>query len=151
MSNPRNSKGKCSTVLVDIKNRIDEAEVKELISYSVFPEPEVLEQVIEDYRTDDQLKLYGLMMEDILIGMIGYEFKADRVLEIKHISVRPECRGEGYGRGLILEVIPLESPIEIVAETDDDAADFYRNIGFTIESLGELYPNVERYKCIYIV
>ena len=34
-----------------------------------------------------------------------------------------------------------------IAETDRDAVDFYRSCGFTIESLGEKYPRIERFLC----
>jgi hypothetical protein len=37
----------------------------------------------------------------------------------------------------------------VYAETDEEAADFYRNIGFTVESLGEKYPGIERFKCTF--
>jgi hypothetical protein len=33
------------------------------------------------------------------------------------------------------------------AETDADAVDFYRAIGFAVENLGERYPGVERRRC----
>ena len=36
----------------------------------------------------------------------------------------------------------------IYAETDQDAVNFYKNIGFHITSLGEKYPGVERFACL---
>ena len=33
------------------------------------------------------------------------------------------------------------------AETDIEAVDFYKKIGFQTVSLGEKYPGVERFKC----
>ena len=35
------------------------------------------------------------------------------------------------------------------AETDKDAVDFYRKLGFSVTSLGEKYPGVERFHCEY--
>ena len=35
----------------------------------------------------------------------------------------------------------------LVAETDADAIGFYQCCGFAVESLGELYPGVERFRC----
>lgn len=35
------------------------------------------------------------------------------------------------------------------AETDADAVDFYRRCGFAVESLGERYPGVERFRCTW--
>jgi hypothetical protein len=42
-------------------------------------------------------------------------------------------------------------PVRIVAETDEESVQFYRNIGFIIRSLGEKYPGVERFLCTYEV
>ena len=33
------------------------------------------------------------------------------------------------------------------AETDADAVDFCRAIGFAVESLGERHPEIERFRC----
>jgi hypothetical protein len=38
---------------------------------------------------------------------------------------------------------------ELVAETDQDAVKFYRRWGFQIQSLGEKYPNTERFQCTW--
>lgn len=50
---------------------------------------------------------------------------------------------------LLLQLDP--KPKRVIAETDDEAVDFYRNIGFEVHSLGEKYPGVERFRCIYEV
>jgi ribosomal protein S18 acetylase RimI-like enzyme len=34
----------------------------------------------------------------------------------------------------------------MVAETDNEAVEFYRATGFRVTSLGEKYPGVERYR-----
>ncbi|MDN4071264.1 hypothetical protein NYE70_06050 [Paenibacillus sp. FSL R5-0407] len=48
-----------------------------------------------------------------------------------------------------IEMINQENSIRrIDAETDMDAVDFYRKIGFQIIRLGEKYPGIERFKCI---
>lgn len=42
-------------------------------------------------------------------------------------------------------------PERVIAETDEEAVNFYRSIGFEVYSLGEKYPGVERFRCIYEV
>lgn len=93
--------------------------------------------------------LRGYESEGNLIRIIGYRIDGNRILEIKHISVDPLERGQGHGRIQIIELIQLLDPLEVHAETDHDSVDFYRNIGFIITSLGEQYPGVDRFKCIY--
>jgi len=47
-------------LLIDLKPKLDDADILELLSYSVFPDPAHLEHVRELYRTRSDLKLYGL-------------------------------------------------------------------------------------------
>lgn len=136
-------------MFTDIRSMLDLEEVHELLGYSVYPDPDRLGEVVEEYRNDPDLRLYGLFDGDLLLGIVGYAVQENRVIELRHIAVRPDSRNTGYGRGMILEIIGTENPSRIIAETDEDAADFYRNIGFTIESLGETYPGVERFRCTY--
>lgn len=135
-------------MLIDMKERMDEDNIKELLSYAVFPDPEKLEETLDEYRSNDDLELLALEGDGELIGIIGIEMHY-KIIEIKHIAVQPHYRGLGYGRGLILELIALIDPEEIFAETDEEGVEFYRSIGFTISSLGEEFPGVERFKCVY--
>jgi ribosomal protein S18 acetylase RimI-like enzyme len=136
-------------LLINITHKLDNPEIKELISYSVFPDPEKLEEVIKQYQSEEALTLYGYEDENVLVGIIGVLKNENNTLVIKHIAVQPENRLKGYGRGLILELLEDSRPTMITAETDADAVDFYRSIGFTVYSLGELYPGVERFRCVY--
>jgi len=137
-------------LLVNVKPRIRDEEIVELLELCVFPDPERLERVIADYAGNPELQLYGYESEGEIVGVIGFrqvEQSADIVIE--HLAVKPECRGAGFGRGQILEVIEMTKPRLVLAETDEEAVEFYRRIGFEIESLGEKYPGVERFRCTY--
>nr|WP_068774352.1 GNAT family N-acetyltransferase [Paenibacillus sp. FJAT-26967] len=136
-------------MLIDIKDKIREEEVAELLEAAIFPDPERIEQAKLAYENDAAKQLYGYEDQGDLIGIVGFSVDAGSSLTIHHLAVHPECRGAGYGRGLVLELIELKKPREIVVETDEDTVDFYRNIGFTISSLGETYPGTERFRCHY--
>lgn len=136
-------------MLIDIHARLDEEAIQELLGWSVFPEPEHLERAISLYKNGDGHKLLGYQSEDEIIGLIGYHHLNSGTIEIDHIAVSPFERNKGYGRGLILELLELEKPSVLVAETDEEAVDFYRSSRFTVESLGEKYPGTERFKCTY--
>ncbi|MDB5052521.1 MAG: family acetyltransferase [Bacilli bacterium] len=138
-------------MLIDIKNKIDEEPIKELFSYSVFPDPENTEIEIAAYKADSNLELLGYEEANDIIGIVGYAMHKDNHIEIKHLAVDPESRGNGYGRGIILELIELKQPAVIHAVTDEDAIDFYRNVGFTVTSLGVKQPGVELFQCSYEV
>jgi N-acetylglutamate synthase-like GNAT family acetyltransferase len=138
-------------MLIPIKHRICESSIQELLSYSIFPDPEKVEQEISRYQSEPALELYGHEEDKEIVGVVGFTMHPNLTLELRHIAVMPEVRGNGYGRGLILELIEVKQPSIIEAETDEDSVEFYRNVGFSIVSLGEKYPGVERFKCIYQV
>lgn len=136
--------------MMDLKTKLDEPAVVELIGFAVFPEPEHIVRAVQTYKQDERLELIGYEEEGEIIGIIGYGMDDSGCIELKHIAVIPEERGKGYGRGMLMELIKLKDPKMIVAETDEDAVGFYRGAGFTVESLGEKYPGVERFKCTYV-
>ncbi|AZN38337.1 GNAT family N-acetyltransferase [Paenibacillus albus] len=140
-------------MLIDIHARLDEEAIQELLGWAVFPEPEHLERAINLYKNatagEGEHKLLGYESEDEIIGLVGYHYVNGDTIEIDHIAVVPFERNKGYGRGLILELLELEKPNVLIAETDDSAVDFYRSSRFTVESLGEKYPGTERFKCTY--
>jgi ribosomal protein S18 acetylase RimI-like enzyme len=126
-----------------------EQQIQELLAYSVFPDPDNLEETLQEYEADDHLELYGYESDDVMVGILGFKREGGNKLTITHIAVRPDSRGAGFGRGLILEAIAMFKPSVVQAETDEEAVDFYRSIGFEIKSLGEVYPGVERFACSY--
>ncbi|KKO54460.1 GNAT family N-acetyltransferase [Paenibacillus sp. DMB20] len=137
-------------MIKDISYRLDDLEVKELLAYAVFPDPESLETAVEAYRKPNGLELYGYEEEDVLVGLIGVDL-TDKEMTIKHIAVTPENRGKDYGRGMIMELMLQKKPDVVIAETDEESVGFYRSIGFQIYSLGERFPGVERFRCVYEV
>ncbi|KAB7672251.1 GNAT family N-acetyltransferase [Bacillus sp. B1-b2] len=92
-------------------------------------------------------KLFGFELQGEIIGCIGIEKIRFNECVIKHIAVSLEHRGKGIGSRMI-EFLSEEFTL-ITAETDKDAIDFYRKYGFSITSLGEKYPGVERFLCEY--
>lgn len=136
-------------MLVDVKPRLDEPGIRELIGYSVFPDQDLLERVIQTYKNHKDWHAAGLEGNGKVFAFAGYTFDSPRHLHLRHIAVDPLERGKGYGRVLIAEVIEKEQPKLVFAETDEEAVDFYRSLGFEIVSLGEQYPGVERFRCTY--
>lgn len=138
-------------MLKDITMQASQPEIKELLSYSVFPDPEAVDEAAAFYQGGDS-RLFGYEEDGLLLGVIGFDVMEDELI-IRHLAVLPENRGKGYGRGLILELL-LEvqpKPERVIAETDEEAVNFYRSIGFEVYSLGEKYPGVERFRCMYEV
>ncbi|MFC4410063.1 GNAT family N-acetyltransferase [Chungangia koreensis] len=109
-----------------------------------------IETEYEKYRCESDYMLYGFIDENELVGCIGIQLTGSSSCEIRHIAVDPETRGKSIGRQMIEYVIDRHELCHIIAETDKDAVEFYRKTGFSINSLGEKYPGVERYNCEWL-
>lgn len=82
-----------------------------------------------------------------LQGLIGLAPRGAGSGEITHIAVQPELRGQGIGRDLVRLGMAVTALRVLQAETDRDAVGFYRALGFSVQSLGERHPGVERFLC----
>jgi ribosomal protein S18 acetylase RimI-like enzyme len=129
--------------------KLDEPGVRELLAISVgFPTPEKMERVCSEYRSSTDRVLLGVVDEGgRLAGCIGLILGSGGSAVVKNISVRPDRRRKGVGRALLSEVIARFGIQALTAETDANAVEFYRRCGFSVESLGELYPGTERFRC----
>ncbi|GGA40198.1 GNAT family N-acetyltransferase [Paenibacillus physcomitrellae] len=140
-------------MLIDAKRGpgLDHSEVTELLELAVHEDEEALAAAKALYRSEDNGCLLRLYQEEgETIGLIGFHMDSDTgTLTIQHISVFPEYRNQGFGRGLILEALMEQSPDTIKAVVDEEAADFYRNIGFIVTSEGVSPSGAERFLCVY--
>ena len=135
------------TALLDLKARLDEPALRELLAEAVgFSTAARMEAVCSAYRQEGW-HLLGLEWDGALVGCIGLEVTAPGQAIIQHIAVVPERRGQGVGRALVAQAAAALHLEHLVAETDADAAGFYRQCGFAVQSLGEKYPGVERFSC----
>ena len=119
--------------------------LKTLLSYAASSD---IDSVYKAYIHNPRRELIGFQKDDLLIGCLGGEHNNDTFI-IRHIAVTPEERGNNIGSSMIQFILKSPQVKEVIAETDKDAVDFYRKFGFTITSLGEKYPGVERFDCRY--
>lgn len=70
---------------------------------------------------------------------------------LRAIAIKAAHRRAGVGRRLVQEAIARSDAAMVHAETDNDAVDFYSRLGFSVTSLGEKYPGVERFACSRLV
>ncbi|CAN5157258.1 hypothetical protein BH09ACT8_BH09ACT8_54870 [soil metagenome] len=103
------------------------------------------DSAIQRYRSDSAATLIGATVDGNLVGILGYTV-SDSMITVRHIATAARLRRAGIGTALLdalRRAIPVGLPI--LAETDRDGAAFYAANGFTITSLGEKYPGVERF------
>jgi ribosomal protein S18 acetylase RimI-like enzyme len=99
-----------------------------------------------EYRAGRWL-LYGWMKDGNLIGCVGIEIRPEGAV-IRSLSVHAPLRGRGIGRSMVEAAVRRTRVPWFEAETDADAVGFYERLGFTVASLGEKYPGVERFRCV---
>jgi ribosomal protein S18 acetylase RimI-like enzyme len=91
--------------------------------------------------------LYGWFEDSELRGCIGVERQGEGAV-IRSLAVVENHRRQRIGRAMVEAVLTQLDVPWVEAETDAEAVDFYRRIGFTTASLGEKYPGVERFRCV---
>ena len=101
------------------------------------------------YQDKDSRKLLGKIIDNNLVGLIGIEFIFVKEVELLHIAVKSKYRRQGIGESMIKDFIKKKKIEKMEAETDKEAVNFYIKIDFDVKSLGEKYPGVERFKCIW--
>ena len=136
-------------MLYDIKNEIENPTVRRLVSESAWDKSdEAMDKKAAEFIRRDDLQLYGWLESGEVSGVCGVEVHSDCVV-INNIAVCTDTRNRGIGRAMISALQQIYETT-IMAETDDDAVDFYRKCGFVTEGFMKTYGDVDykRYKCV---
>lgn len=130
----------------DVKASLWQPEVLALLKPSVYnPTPERLKHRAEEYAADSNVKAYACKNSEKYIGIVVFVTE-NGTAEILDIAVKPEYRKHGIGRKLI-DFIFNRFPVDtIIAETDDEAVEFYKKCRFTITPTKEV-SDTRRYFC----
>src|SRR5262249_13353127 len=108
-----------------------------------------LNEIAETYRASKDHFVFVATCHERVIGCVGIERHTDLLATIHQMAVAADERSRGVGKQLIFAAMESISCISFVAETDRHAVGFYERCGFTITSLGEKYPGIERFACTY--
>lgn len=138
-------------MLTLVNSKVEASPVKELLESAVFSDPDAVEQAVNLYITDGNYELYAYIDEDEYVGLIGGRMNSELQLEIIHLAVRPEDRMKGYGRGMILDIIIQKKPTAVFAFTDEEGAEFFRNVGFQVMGFDSNDSGLEQFRCVYEV
>lgn len=136
-------------MLIHIQNEPIEPAIQELMEIAAGFEPEQQDEMWSRYRSGREAELYAYQEDEKWIGLIGIEMLSPERMDIMHLVIRPEDRMKGYGRGLILEAIVLKGPELVTAVTDEEGADFFRNIGFSVTGFFAAPGQSELFRCVY--
>ena len=91
--------------------------------------------------------LFTLGLPAAPAGVIG--MRLGPVGEILHMAVSADRARQGIGRALLQAAFTRYPDVPVwTAETDDEAVEFYRRVGFSVKELPPRYPGVTRYRCV---
>lgn len=128
-----------------IKDVSLDSRVESLLAYAT--DSNKVTSAYERYLADECCLLYGYEVEGELVGVVGVQLTDPDEAEILQIAVDPDHRGCGIGKHMLSYLAKWHELTKVIAKTDAQAVEFYRTLGFTTQSLGEMYPACERFCC----
>lgn len=138
------------SLIIDIKPILKTPNVLAILAESVYmPTEERLKKRADGYINNSNVLVYGYKVDNIIYGLIVLDITQKEEIVILDIAVNKGNQHIGIGRKLVEYTLFNLKPNILIAETDDDAVDFYRKCGFVISNLGGKYPNIIRYECKY--
>ena len=118
-------------MFVDYKKRLDDSVVQRIMGYAMFdPSPQGIEKEIQLINSDPSALFFAWVDDGLPLGICSFEIHGDKI-EVHLIAVDEAARGRGIG-GAMIRALQSRYHKFIEAETDDDAVNFYRKIGFTV-------------------
>jgi len=126
---------------------IASAELRHLLWLAVEVDDAELDRVTRDELPG--LTILGAVENERVLAFVAVEADADP-LAIEYIAVDEGARGRGWGTALVEAVRNHANGRVLYAQTDDDAVDFYRRIGFTVTDRepDPRWPERRRYDCM---
>lgn len=131
------------------KKIIENEDIKRIISYAMFnPTEGRIKSAVESVYGKQQGKFYVAEENETIIGIIGVRRVDNAYVEIMHIAVDEGHRMKDVARKMIRYVDDSERVDEIIAETDDDAVNFYKKLGFKVKKHEDKFTGAIRYSCV---
>ncbi len=113
------------------------------------PTEEKYRRKMQTFLQEEATKVFACFSDDGLKGMLVLTSFPQRQAELVGIAVEKTARRQGIGTFMLRQVMETCALQAVFAETDDDAVEFYRKNGFSVEKHVEMYDGepVVRYKC----
>lgn len=136
------------SIIIDIKSILKSPDILAILAESVYMSTEEkLNTRADEYINNDNVVVYGYKDDGAISGLIVLDITQRKEIIILDIAVEKSNQHSGIGKKLIDYTLDNLKPNILIAETDDEAINFYRKCEFAINSLGEKYPNIIRYEC----
>ncbi len=117
-----------------------------ILGYSIYKATkEKVINIINQYKENEQLEMY-IYKDSYDLGVIAIKLE-ELDIEICHIAVDENARNQKIASKLIDYVKEKYNFRKLYLETDDDAVNFYKKVGFDVKNLGEKHKGYPRYLC----
>jgi len=117
-------------MFIDIKSQLDNPIVRQIMSACVYKNSlDAAINKLVQYLNHPTWSMYGWLENGEIIGICGFEVHQTNRVDILHIAVSGDARKRGIGSAMLTALQELFC-LPLKAETDDDAVEFYRKIGF---------------------
>lgn len=135
-------------IIIDIKSILKSPDILAILAESVYmPTEEKLNTRADEYINNGNVVVYGYKADGAIHGLIALDITKKKEIVIVDIAVEKSNQHSGIGKKLIDYTLYNLKPNILIAETDDEAINFYHKCKFAINSLGEKYPDITRYEC----
>ncbi|WP_119674524.1 GNAT family N-acetyltransferase [Deinococcus sp. RM] len=105
-----------------------------LLTRAMSPDPQRIQAALHRYRTDPdwQLHTWEVAGQAVCAATLTVHGQGGTV---RYIGTHPDHTGQGHARALLHALMNTLDLHTLTAETDDDAADFYRRSGFHVQEI----------------
>lgn len=100
---------------------------------------------LEAARADPDTSIYGLTADGELVAVYTLR-RVHLAMEITHLAVAAKHRRHGYGRRALADALRRAGSRPLVAETDEDALNFYKACGFKVIGRRRSPEGITRYR-----
>lgn len=129
---------------------INSEETYEIFKYCMYmPTKKKYDLKFDSWLCNENIKVYGYFDERQIKGIVVISLEGNDAAEIIGISVDIKCRNQGIGSYMIKRIVDKYLLKSLIAETDDEAVEFYMKNGFKIRKDIDIYNGEEvvRYIC----
>jgi GNAT superfamily N-acetyltransferase len=95
------------------------------------------------------LEVHGAVERGRVVAFVAFDASVDPLV-IEYIAVAEDAQGRGLGTALVEVARRDANGGPVYAQTDDDAVDFYRRVGFSVSDRPRdpRWPERQRYDCM---
>ncbi len=135
-------------LLENYKDIYNDTELKELFSLTMFgPTDGKIKSAAESMYSKQQGLLYVCYENEVAVGVIGLKQYNNDKLELLHLAVKEDARGNSLGIKMIEEVLDMTRIPVIEMDADYKEMKYLKKYGFSVKDMS--YTGLDQFLCTY--